>query len=350
MLLARESLPPLRVIERLIGLQAQQPRPPFIGLWTRLADFEPPQLLQLIHERKVVRGTMMRATLHLVASKDYLAFRGSVQPALTAGMQSVVKGRKSDLDIEAVVTAAKRCFSERPQTFSELREALSKSFPGVDERAMGYVARTRLPLILLPNDSEFGFGADSKFASADSWIGKTVASDDQTPELVVRYLAAFGPATIADAQIWSGLRGLKPLFEALRPELITFRDERGRELFDVSKAPRPSAETPVPVRFLPAFDNAILAHADRSRIIADDYRPLVVTKNLQVLPTFLVNGFVGGTWAFARSNNIATITMSPFTTLTARRRHDVAAEAERLLRFLAKDAVCCEVVIQDKTT
>jgi hypothetical protein len=346
MLLERERISPLHAIERLIALQAQQPRPPFIGLWTRVAAFKQEALLRLITERNAVRATMMRGTLHLASSKDYLAFRSSIQQALTAAMHSILKSRKSEFDIGAIVAAASRCFRERPQTFGELREALSKSFPDVDERAMGYAARTALALVMIPDDSEFGFGVDTKFALAESWLGKVVPAENRTQELVLRYLAISGPATVADAQNWSGLAGLKPVFEALRPKLRTFRDERRRELFDIPEGLLPGDDVAAPVRFLPAFDSAILSHADRSRIIADEHRARVSTKNLQVLPTFLVNGFVAGTWAFSRARRNATIEISPFSLLAAAIKQDVADEGEKLARFLAGDAVGFDVAFK----
>ena len=260
MLLSREGITPLPAIERLFGMQAQQPRPPFTGLWTRLEGFKRESLLELIHKRKVVRATMMRATIHLVSAKDYLAFRNSIQPALSGGMQTILKGRLSQADIEAVIAAGGRLFGEEPQTFGELRTALSKNFPEADERAMGYLIRTQIPLIMMPCDGDCGFGTDSKFALAAWWLGKAIHGEERTQDLILRYLAAFGPATVADAQAWSALPKLKPVFDALRSRLQVFRDERNRELFDVPNAPRPPENAPAPVRFLPAFDNIILAH------------------------------------------------------------------------------------------
>ena len=347
MLLRKEELSPLRVVEQLLGLQAQQARPPFVGLWARLAKFSREDLLELIASRKIVRATAMRATLHLMSAKDYLQFRSSLQPALTAAMRSVMKSRKSEAEIDEIVAAAARCFAEQAQTFGDLRVALSQQFPDADERMMGYLARTQLPLVMVPEEAEFGFGTDSKFTLASGWLKKTVGTEERMEDLLLRYLATFGPATVADAQAWSGLPKLKPVFEALRPKLEVFRDERKRELFDVPGALLPPEDTPAPVRFLPGFDNVILAHADRTRIIADEYRPRVATKNLQILPTFLVDGFVAGTWDYTFVKKSAVLSVSPFKKFERAAKRDLAEAGELLVRFLAPDAGHSEVTFQE---
>ena len=343
MLLCREAVSPLAAVERLIGLQAQQPRPPFIGLWTRVSDFDSKTFLQLIRNGKLVRATMMRATLHLLTAKDYLQFRSSIQPALNAAMKSILQRRTEAADIDAIAAAAKACFERNPQTFSELRASLAQRFPDVDERAMGYLARTRLPLVVVPDAAEYGFGTDAKFAAASSFLKKRVSDKDNVSELVLRYLAAFGPATVTDTQTWSGLPKLKPVFESLRPKLRTFRDENKRELFDIPDGLLAVEDAPAPVRFLPGFDNAILGHADRSRIIADEHRPRVATKNLQILPTFLVDGFVAGTWEVVFAKKTATLTVSPFKSLARAAQRDLSEEAEQLIRLLAPVAAISEI-------
>jgi hypothetical protein len=330
-LLARTVASPLSVVEHLIGLQAQQARPPFIGLWTRISGFERSALLDLIRTRKIVRVTAMRATLHLMSARDYLHFRAALQPALTAALRSILKTRKAELDIEGIVSAAERAFTGKPQTFGELRATLSQQYPGLDERAMGYLARTHVPLIMLPNESEYGYGIDSTFTAAASWLMKPASTEDATEDLIRRYLAAFGPATIADAQSWSGIPKLNPVFERLRPELETFRDENKRELFDLPGAPRPDADVTAPICFLPGFDNAILGHVDRTRIIADEHRPHVATKNLQILPTFLVDGFVAGTWEFTATKKAAKLNLSAFKTLAKPVKQLLRKKARRSL-------------------
>jgi hypothetical protein len=338
MLLGRERVSALRAIERLAGLQAQLARPPFIGLWSRIEDFRREDLQRLLGQRQVVRATMMRGTLHLMTARDYLALRAAIQPALTQGMQSILRQRATHLDIDQAVSRARQFFGEEPRTFEEFRNQLLKSEPECDERAMGYAVRTHLPLVQVPTDGAWGYPASADFALAESWLGAPVVGDSSPQALVLRYLAAFGPATPADAQTWSGLKGLPEVFEALRPKLRTFRDERNRELFDLPRAPRPAGDVPAPARFLPDYDNVILAHADRSRLIADEYRPLVSTANLQILPTFLVAGVVAGTWKVVRERSTARLTASPFEPLSKPVIAELNDEANALLRFIEPDA------------
>lgn len=300
MLLGREKTTVLKTVARLGGLQAQLARPPFVGLWTRIEGFSRADLLDAIRRKRLVRATWLRGTLHLVTAADYLAFRGSLQPALDRGLSALgAKGKSLD---RRQIEKAGRTFFGRPATFDALRQSLATTLPADQVRAVAYATRLFVPLVQVPtDDAEWGYPGAAEFVLADRWLGKKVpmAAEPLAP-LVTRYLAAFGPATVADAQAWSGLPGLAPVFDALRPSLVTFRDDRKRELFDLPDAPRPDADTPAPVRLLPEFDNAVLAHKDRARIIADAHRPLVTTKNLQVRATFLVDGFVAGTWSEAK--------------------------------------------------
>jgi len=337
MLLDREKIAPLLAIDRLVGLQAQQAQPPFVGIWTRVAGFEREALHRLLHNREAVRATSMRGTLHLMSASGYLSYRSALQPGLTAGMHAVLRDRAKDLDIPGLVAEARRFFTDKPGTFTQLRAALIERFPDVDERAMGYAVRTHLPLVSVPDDSPWGFRADTDFADAEGWLGQAPGIDDRPHALVLRYLAAFGPATATDVQTWCGLGGLKNVLEELRPQLQTFRDERKRELFDLPEAPRPPEDTPAPVRFLPGFDNLILSHADRTRIIADEHRPRVITKNLLVPPTFLVDGFVAGTWKCTRAKKIVSLAISPFVAISAAVKKQLAKEGEKLAQFLEPD-------------
>jgi hypothetical protein len=199
---------------------------------------------------------------------------------------------------------------------------------------------------MIPNDSPWGFPADSDFTTAETWLNQPLEGMEDPRELVRCYLAAFGPATVADAQTWSGLKGLKNTFEALRSELTTFRDERGRELFDLPDAPRPSEETVAPVRFLPEYDNLVLAHADRSRFIAEKNRPRIVTANLKVLATFLVDGRVAGTWKVSRKGKAATLLLEPFEPLAAPVREALAEEGLQALRFSEEEAASFDLTCE----
>jgi hypothetical protein len=338
MLLAREKTTALRGIERLVGLQAQVAKPPFIGLWSRVAGFRREDLTGLLLRREVVRATLMRGTLHLMSAKDFVELRATIQPVLT-----LLRERAKGLDVDRLVAVARACFEEQPRTFNDLRALLLKRFPKGDERAMGYAVRMHLPLVQVPSDAEWGFPGSADFALAEAWLGRPLGTEQKPHQLVLRYLAGFGPATPNDVKTWSGLTGVVEVLETLRSRLRTFRDERGRELYDLPKAPRPPEDTTAPIRFIPEYDNLMLSHADRTRIVADAHRSAIVTRNLQVLATFLVDGFVAGTWKIERKKASATLLIAPFGALTGKAREEVAAEGNQLLRFAEPEAERFEV-------
>ena len=338
MLLERHARSAVDAVSTLVAMQAQVARPPFVGLWTRLHDFERGELTRALHDRRVVRVTSLRGTLHLMTAADYAAMRGAIHPMLTRGMQSILRGRAASFDLTAVEAEGRKFFA-RPATFDALRDHLLAKFAGADERAMAYAIRMHVPLVQVPTDGQWAYPAAADFALADTWLSKKISTAPSGPEgLVRRYLAAFGPATPADAQAWSGLQGLREVFESMRPSLVTFRDERKRELFDLADAPRPSEDAVAPVRFVPDFDNLVLAHDDRSRIIADAHRGRVTLKNLQVRATFLIDGMVAGTWKSERKRKAVVLVMEPFGTVTKRVRAALEEEGEALLAFLEEDA------------
>lgn len=343
MLLAREKTTALRAVEKLFGMQAQLPRPPFIGLWTRVDGFEAQDLAQLVHARKVVRATLMRCTLHLVTAKDYALLRPAMQPALTAAMKGILGDSAQAVDLERLKAAARACLAERPRTFEELRAVLGPQWPEANVRFLGYAVRTHLPLVQVPEDTRWGWPGSARFALAEGWTGRPSPAAVDMKAVVLRYLAAYGPAGARDAQAWSGLRGLEEAFEALRPKLVAFRDEKGRELFDLKGAPRPSADAAAPVRFLPDYDNLLLSHADRSRVIDDAHRKRVATANLRILPTFLVDGRVAGIWKLERTGKRAVLGIAPFAPLSRATKAELTAEGTSLARFVEPDADAVEV-------
>ncbi len=341
MLLAREKTTALAAVEQLVGLQAQLARPPFAGLWTRLEGFRRDDLLDPLRERRIVRVTAMRGTLHLMSAADYVGLRGALQPALARGLESILRDRAKGLDLAALETDARAFF---PGTFDGFRVHLKTKDPQADERAMAYAIRMHLPLVQVPAEERWGFPAAADFAMADAWLGTKIPAEPAPAHtLVRRYLAAFGPATPGDAQAWSALQGLREVFEELRPSLVTFRDARKRELFDLPEAPRPPEDTPAPVRFLPDFDNLVLSHDDRTRVIADEHRPRVTLKNLQVRATFLVDGFVAGTWKIERKKKAAVLILEPFGKLDKRTLAELEREGDALLRFAEEDAEARDV-------
>lgn len=337
LLLARRTSMTVQVMEHLVALQAQLARPPFVALWSRLRDFTRDQLLDLVRDRQVVRATMMRATLHLASARDYVRFRAALQPGLDLGLGVVAK-RLDGVELDRVTAAGRAIFGEGVRQFDDLRGQLAAHGLAGDERAMGYAIRLRVPLVQVPSDAPWGWDAKAPFALAESWLGTALGEEASLEPLVRRYLAAFGPATPADAGTWLGLRGLRATFDALRPELAVFRDERGRELFDLPDAPRPDAEVDAPVRFLPEFDNLVLGHDDRARVIAPEHKPRLITKNLLVPATFLVDGFVAGTWKSERKRGVATLTVTPFVRLTKPVQTALREEGQALLRFAEAEA------------
>jgi hypothetical protein len=346
MLLTREHVGAAEAVGLLAGLQAQEAKPPFLGLAGRLSTFEPADLSGALHRREVVRGLLMRGTLHLVTAADYLAFRPALQPVMEQAVR-VLGTRAKGLEIEPLLATARSLFAAAPRTFGELRSLLTEAFPGVDERALGYTVRTHLPLVMVPTADRWAFPADSRFTLADDWLGGPVAPSSDAGELALAYLRAFGPASAADLHAWSGLRSVQgaAALDALRPQLLTFTDERGRELFDVPSAPRPPADVPAPPRLLPEFDNLLLAHADRSRIVADADRARVVTKNLRVRATLLWDGFVRGTWEIKRRGKAATVIVTPFEGLPAGVVAECEGEAQALLRVAEPEATSYQLVI-----
>ena len=281
----------------------------------------------------------------MVAAADYGTFRAALQPVMERALR-VLGERATGLEPELVLPAARALLLERPRGFNELRGLLQEEFPAANDRGLGYLVRTHLPLVMVPTDARWGFPSVADFTLADEWLGGPLPGDGTPEQLVLRYLAAFGPASAADAQTWSGLQGLAPVFEALRPQLVVFKGESGRrELFDLPGAPRPGEDVPAPARFLPEFDNLVLAHADRTRLVADEHRGALVTKNLRVRAVFLWDGMVAGTWEVQRARGTATLALSPFHALPKRAAKELTAEAEALLRFAEEDATAFAVEI-----
>lgn len=283
------------------GLQAQEPRPPYLGLWSRLAAFSRAELHASLHSGQVVRATLWRGTLHLVRAGDFAAFRPLLQPMLAAAAGQ----RFPDLEAAPVIEEADRLLAERPHTFTELRSRLQERFPGVNDRALGFAVRMLTPLVMAPTEDRWSFPRESAFGLPPAELRA-----GSLEGLVERYLAAFGPASVADAQAWSGVKGLKAVMSGM--ELERLKGPGGRELFDLPGAPLPGGEAEAPVRFLPDFDTLILGHADRSRLIAEEFRGEVTTKNLRVRATYLVDGMVAGTWQIRRTTRKATLQLTPF--------------------------------------
>jgi hypothetical protein len=324
LLLRRQRRSAASTIEHLVAMQAQEPPSPYIGLWTRLDGFDPNELSDLITTRDAVRGWLMRGTLHLAMARDYLAMRPFFAPVSERGLMSQFRRALDGVDLQELVTAARAAVEAEPMGGAAIGRVLSERWPDCEPQVLGYAAGFLLPMVQLPPRGVWGERRRAVMTTAESWLGAPLADDHGPEETIERYLAAFGPATPADIRAWSGITGAAAIVERLRPRLRSFQDERGRELVDVPDGPLPDPDTPAPVRFLPIYDNAILAHDDRSRILADGHPPRVAH-----FATVLVDGFAVGMWQIADGE----LEIRLFASVTAADRAALEEEGERLLAF-----------------
>jgi hypothetical protein len=349
LLLHHWTLPAAEAIERLVGMQAQLPSSPYFGLWTRLAGFHPDELSELIKNRHAVRLAMMRSTIHLVTARDCLRLRPVLQEFLESSLYSSSPfGRQIvGMDLAELIAAGRALLDEQPRTLEKLGKALQEKWPDRDAASLGYAIRRYAPLVQIPPRGLWGQRGLTTLSTAETWLGQALdpVTEEGRSAMIKRYLAAYGPASVADVQAWSGLKGLRQAVERLRPELRTFRDERKTELFDVPDGALPDPDVPAPARFLPDYDNALLAHADRSRVYSRERYTLAASRVGQ--PTVLVDGFTSGTWKITRTNNQrrATLHIELWATHPDAVRLAVAEEGERLLAFAAADAQSRDVVI-----
>jgi hypothetical protein len=338
-LLARSSMSPLAMVEHLVALQAQNPLDPYVGLWSRLSSFEPAELAAAIESRQAVRLGLLRTTLHLVSARDALAVWPLTAPVLERAWQSSPFRRQLDgIDVEAVKEEARRRLeADGPLTAAALGRALGETWPSADRISLSYVARFLLPVVQVPPRGLWGRTGQATWTTLEAWLGRPLAGSGTLDALVLRYLAAFGPASPADVRTWSWLTGAAEIVERLRPQLVTFRDEAGRELFDLPAAPRPDPDTPAPPRFLPEFDNALLSHDDRRRVIPEAY----FGRLTGWVGSFLVDGFLAGQWRVDRAGagrGAATLVLQPFDPLATADEAALVEEAMRLVAWHAPDA------------
>jgi len=334
-LLERWRIPAAEAVHRLFGLQSQLPDPPYFSLWTRVDGFTQPDLTRLIEDRTVVRSGLMRATLHVVTAADFLWLRPLLQPVRERAQRTYYGRQLAGVDIEELKRVGRELLDERPLNNLELREALGARWPGHDRTALMHTVRYLLPLVHVPPAGIWGSHGSVPCTTDVAWLGRPICTDARPEEMVLRYLAAYGPATVKDVQAWSGLTRLAEVVERLRPRLRTFADEHGRELFDLPDAPLPDPDTPAAVRFLPEFDNLLMAHADRTRVISDEHREITHTKNGLVAPTILVDGAVRGQWRIERGQGSAALVIQPFAPITPAERQELEEEGLRLLAFAA---------------
>ena len=345
LLLERAAMDPLPAIEHLIGLQAQEPFDPYLALWSRLAGFVPDGLVELLLQRQAVRIVAMRATVHLLSADDCLRLRPLVQPVLDGelGRHPAFAPSLRGVDLAPALAFARELLAERPMTMAQLRQQLGPRFPGIDPGALAYACRNHLALVQVPPRGVWGRRGQVTVTTAETWLGRPLKTDPSIDDVVLRYLAAFGPALPKDLAAWSRLTGFRAIIERLRPRLRVFRDERGRELVDVPDAPLPDPATPAPPRFLPEYDNALLSYGDRSRYTPDDAARLAVED--RVLGTVLDDGFVWATWRLERAGDGVTMVVRHLGG-SKRRIAAVAAEGERALAFLEPSATVRDVRLE----
>jgi hypothetical protein len=338
-LLERQHMPALATIEHLVGMQAQAPNSSYVGLWTRLSGFQHAELAQLISGRGAVRVTLMRGTIHLVSARDCLALRPLMQPMLARLFSSSPFRRNVvGVDLEELFELGRALLEEQPRSRAELSPLLAKRWPNHDAESLAYALSYLLPLVQVPPRGIWGSSGPATWTTVEAWLGRELDPTPSLSSMVLRYLAAFGPASVMDIQAWSGLTRLSEVVEQLRPQLRSFHDEQDAELFDLPDAPRPDPDTPALPRFLPEYDNILLSHADRSRVISDGRNPPLYPGNGGVLGTILIDGFFRATWKISQQKGSAALTIEPFAPLSAIDRDALDEEGARLLAFVAGDA------------
>ncbi|MBK9125649.1 MAG: AlkZ family DNA glycosylase [Chloroflexi bacterium] len=343
LLLTRADLGAEAATSRVAGLQSQVPNPPYIGLWSRLSDFERADLTDAIRERRIVRAALMRSTLQLVTAADHALFRPTLLPALEKGLRSFFGKRIDGLDKEPVIEAARAHLDGSARTKGELKPALLAVAPDRDPEALSYVVRTYLPLIQAYPSGTWGSGAPT-YERAEARLGPL--GEPNVPALFRRYLAAFGPASIMDFQTWSGMTKMQETLADSLIDLVQYKDEQGRTLYDLPDNALPHADTPAPVRFVPEYDNLLISHADRSRIIADADRGRVFLSAGRIAATVLIDGFVAGTWKVVNTKRDAVLEIELFGKASSGVESAMHEEGGRLVRFIADTAETTNVRIR----
>ncbi|MEU5708627.1 winged helix DNA-binding domain-containing protein [Streptomyces flaveolus] len=328
LLLTRSARPAGDAVSHLLGLQAQNTRPPYYALAARLDGFTPQRLSALMAGRDVARMVTLRSTIHTHTADDCLTLRPFVQPARDRELGNFRTGL-AGVDLDRLAAVARELVEAEPRTMAQLRAALGAEWPDADPRALAVAARCTLPLVQVTPRGLWEESGQVSLTTAEHWLGRPCEPAPAPDAVVLRYLAAFGPASVRDMQTWAGLTRLKPAFERLRPRLLTFRDPDGVELFDLPAAPRPDPATPAPPRFLPEFDNLLLAHADRTRVVPPAHRGRHWQVN-QAHRTLLVDGFLAGLWKLDGD----TLVIETFAELDRARREEVTAEGERMLSVM----------------
>ena len=344
MLLERQDVSVKNAVDRLIGMQSQIPNPAYIGLWSRLKNFTKDDLTQAIENREIVRAAMMRSTLHLVTVDVYGKIQKTIQLALEKGYRSFFGKYRDVVDVEKLIMMAKPFLEEEPRSMGNLRELLQPVHPDVEPNALTYAIRTYLPLVQVPPAGTWGVGTRATYVPADMWLNEPQEAD--VIALFKLYLAAYGPAMIMDFQAFTGLTSLTKTVNAEKDGFTIYQNEDGKDLFDLPDLDIIPGDTPVPVTFLPEYENALISYKDRNRILSDKHRKKVFLSAARVASTVLVDGFVAGTWKSERDKDTATLRIDLFEDISLSIKDEMIEEAQRLLQFIEDDVENYYVVFE----
>jgi hypothetical protein len=346
-LIAKADMTVDRMLDHLVGMQAQEPRDPYTALFSRLSRFDPQDLERMLLDRSAVRMPVMRTTLHLVNARDASLFWSMARPNLSRVFRSTAWGRHlvtANAPLDEIVTAGAELLAGAPMSSVQLRTALAERFPEYEVDALVQAVHYLAPVVQTPPRGLWTATGRPIWTTMQAWLGYSPSelTDADLDSIVLRYLAAFGPANAADVTTWSGRTGTREILERLRPQLIVFKDEQGRELFDLPDAPRPPEDTPAPPRFFPIYDNIGLSHKDRRHII-----PAEAVGRLDGWVGWMsVDGYLHGQWDVTRDGASATIEISELTPLTNAEKAEIEPEALALLRMHAPDAASHNVTFR----
>ncbi|MBO2452983.1 AlkZ family DNA glycosylase [Actinomadura barringtoniae] len=346
LLVERSTLPALDTIRHLVAVQGQEPNWPYVGLWTRLVDFRREDLAALLDERAVVRGTTLRRTVHLTTAEDFLWLRPSVLPIVMSALKTAYFADEIEgMDLAELEKAGRELITGRELTRREFAKLLGERYPDRLPRRLAEAVEVMIPMVHGTAVGAWGGWSGAKNVSvsiAEETLGAPLVAGPEPEKLILRYLTAFGPAGVMDVQAWSGTTRLREVMNGMRDRLRVYKSEEGQELFDVPDGPIADADLPVPVRFLPAFDNAVLGYKDRTRMISEDDRKQIAWEGSAGVPLFLVDGFVRGRWSIKADE----LRVTPFRPLTPAEQEAVSEEATYLLAFLVPDGATLAPVIE----
>ncbi|MFI5585565.1 winged helix DNA-binding domain-containing protein [Amycolatopsis sp. NPDC051758] len=327
-LLGRAEVPATVLLGHLVGMQAQAPLAPYVGMWTRISGFRPEELAKLTADRDAVRGLLMRGTVHLVLAEDARILRPLVQPVVAAGFTGHFGRLIGDADLDAVARAGRELLAEKPRTRRQLQDLLAERWPEHDAVALSYAVSYLVPTAQVTPRGVWGATGPATLTTLEGWLGRALAEKPSLEDVVRRYLRAFGPASVADVQTWSGRTKLREVIEPMG--LPTFRTEAGDVLYDVEGGLLPDPELPAPARFLPEYDNVLLSHADRARVLPPGRRVPLPPGNGASRGTVLVGGYYRADWRLQSTG----LHVTPHDDLREEERADVVEEGRRLLEFL----------------